>query len=84
MRRGRRWLDPTLEDWALTDRELQQRKASFMRSTTCDTCGKERSQTVEGWIGWLKVEPHALEIEGGPWDFCSLACLTSWAAEATL
>lgn len=53
------------------------------RATTCDTCGKERPQKSDGWAGWLEVEPHDLDsYGGGRRDFCSLACLASWVAEA--
>lgn len=55
------------------------------RAVTCDNCGKERppASHLGDWVGWLEVKAHNFEsYGGGPWDFCSLACLTSWAAEA--
>lgn len=54
-----------------------------MRATTCDTCGKERPKKSDGWAGWLTVDPPDINSYGGDrLDFCSLACLASWVAEA--
>lgn len=54
-----------------------------MKTMTCDGCG--RSDFREGLVNWYELDRLGMFVgtfadRTGPWDFCSVECVMSWAS----
>lgn len=55
-----------------------------MKSMTCDACGL--SVEDRNYVNWFELDRIGITAitigdEGGPWHFCSVACVGRWAAK---
>jgi hypothetical protein len=62
---------------------------SWVHRVKCDGCHRERDTDHPELLHWYRVDRRVLGIElpdsdADTYDFCSLPCLTTWAASREL